>query len=93
MAKSGVDRWIESRPLHLTVPRHLDKLFVKDGNTLVERPPFGARVFARNPHARARCLDPIFIRESRKLFFQFAPALRRHDPALQQQRPQMVDQL
>src|SRR5580704_10221870 len=35
---------------------------------------------------------PIFIRESRKLLLQFAPALRRHDPTLQQQRAQRVDQ-
>jgi hypothetical protein len=76
----------------LFIPRHLDKLFVKDRNTLVEGTPFGAQVFDQQPNARAQRRDPIFIRESRKLFFQFAPALRRHDPTLQQQRAQMVDQ-
>jgi hypothetical protein len=48
----------------LFIPRHLEKLFVKDRNTLVEDTPFGA---------------------------QFAPALRRHDPTLQQQSAQMVE--
>jgi hypothetical protein len=75
----------------LFIPRHLEKLFVKDRNTLVEGTPFGAQVFDQQPNALAQRLYPIFIRESRKLFFQFAPALRRHDPTLQQQSAQMVD--
>src|SRR5580704_6920429 len=50
----------------LFIPRHLDKLFVKDRNTLVEGTPFGAQIFDQRPNARAQRLDPIFIRNLRR---------------------------
>ena len=81
-----------SRRMHCVVPCHPDELPVKSRNPLVEGTPFGSQVFDQNPNSRAERLDPAFIGKGRKRLLQLASALRHHDPALQQQSPQMVDQ-